>query len=90
MSFNDMTKQIYNLSIGGYINGETKSLAQFRREIKPFLDTERIPTQVAFIMCLSTGYWYCVATRTAWGYDYYIPTDRQDEERLKRETGYYD
>ena len=39
---------------------------------------------------MKDGYWYCVAIKSAWGYEYYIPDTRKDEEKLKKETGYYD
>ena len=41
-------------------------------------------------MEMKDGYWYCVAIKSAWGYDYYIPKTREEEEKLKKETGYYD
>ena len=82
MTFNEMTKQIYDISYKHHINHETKNLSQFRRELKSYFDqTTRLPTQVAFEMEMRDGYW---------GYDYYIPDTRKDEEKLKKETGYYD
>ena len=91
MTFNEMTKQIYDISYKHHINCETKTLAQFRRELKTYFDqTTRLPTQIAFEMEIKDGYWYCVAIKSAWGYDYYIPKSREEEEKLKKETGYYD
>ena len=91
MTFNEMTKQIYDISHKHHINHETKKLIQFRKELKSYFDqATRLPTQIAFEMEMRDGYWYCVAIKSAWGYDYYIPETREDEERLKKETGYYD
>lgn len=91
MTFNEMTKQIYDISYKHHINHETKNLTQFRRELKSYFDqSTRLPTQIAFEMEMKDGYWYCVAIKSAWGYDYYIPDTRKDEEKLKKETGYYD
>lgn len=91
MNYLEMTKEIYDLSHKGHINYETKTLIQFQTELKKFFDSApHLPIQVAFEMELKDGYWYCVAAKTAWGYDYYIPKTREEEEKLKRETGYYD
>lgn len=91
MTFDEMTKQIYDTSYKHHINYETKNLTQFRRELKTYFDqANHLPTQIAFEMEMKDGYWYCVAIKSAWGYDYYIPKTRKEEEKLKKETGYYD
>ena len=39
MTFNEMTKQIYDMSYKHHINHETKNLSQFRKELKSYFDT---------------------------------------------------
>lgn len=76
----------------GRINGETKTRGQLYNELKEIFNTNNIfvPFQVGIILNIKNKIVYCVITKTAWGYDYYIPQTRKDEERLKKETGYYD
>ena len=58
MTFNEMTKQIYDISYKHHINHETKNLTQFRKELKSYFDqTTRLPTQIAFEMEMRDGYW---------------------------------
>lgn len=83
-------KELYQLS-KGKINGETKTHTQLYNELKEiFNDSTIIPIQTGIILNIKNKIIYCVIAKTAWGYDYYIPKDREDEEKLKKETGYYD
>jgi len=75
----------------GHINGETKSYSQFKKEIRQiFSEQEYLPSQIALELNIGNKIKYSTIIKTAWGYDYYIPETREDEERLKKETGYYD
>lgn len=86
----EILKILYNKS-GGKINGETKSFKQFQKEIREtlFLEPE-IPVAIGLELTIKGKPVYCTLTKYTWGYDYYIPDTRKDEERLKKETGYYD
>ena len=75
----------------GRINGETKSFRKFEREIRNIFQTEtQIPISIGLELTIKGEPLYCTLTKYTWGYDYYIPDTRKDEERLKKETGYYD
>lgn len=86
----DILKIIYK-KCGGRINGQTKTFKEFNKEIREIFATEmQIPTSIALILTIKGKPIYCTLTKYIWGYDYYIPKDREDEEKLKKETGYYD
>lgn len=83
--------KILHKKCAGRINGETKTLKQFKKEMKEILDSETIlPIKIALVLTICFKPTYCTITKTAWGYDYYIPKTRKEEEKLKKETGYYD
>lgn len=76
---------------GGRINGETKSFKEFNNEIREIFATEtQIPISIALILTIKGKPIYCTLSKYTWGYDYYIPDTHKDEEKLKKETGYYD
>ncbi len=86
----EVLTEIYNIC-KGQINGETKSFDKFKKEIFSIVNEENTyPFQIALILNIKGRSYYSVIGCTAWGYDYYIPETREDEERLKKETGYYD
>lgn len=83
--------KILHRKCAGRINGETKTLKQFKKEMKEILDSETtLPIKIALVLTIRFKPTYCTITKTAWGYDYYIPKTRKEEEKLKKETGYYD
>ena len=89
-TLNEILKILYSKS-GGRINGETKSFKQFKTDINVVFNTEKqIPVSIALELTIKGKPKYCILTKYTWGYDYYIPTSYEDEERLKKETGYYD
>lgn len=76
---------------GGRINGETKTFKQFQKEIKEiFVSEPTIPISIGLELTIKGKPKYCTLTKYTWGYDYYIPDTYEDEERLKKETRYYD
>lgn len=86
----DILKILYN-KCGGKINGRTKSFAEFSKEIRKIFATEtQIPISIGLELTIRGRPKYCTLTKYTWGYDYYIPNTRKDEEKLKKETGYYD
>lgn len=87
----NICKELFQIS-KGKINGETKTYRKFYDEMKTLFlsDDQTIPYQIGLILNIKESLVYCVATHTAWGYDYYIPKTREEEEQLKKETGYYD
>ena len=83
--------KILHKKCAGRINGETKTLKQFKKEMKEIFDLETtLPIKIALILTIYYKPTYCTVSKTAWGYDYYIPKTREEEEKLKKETGYYD
>ncbi len=86
----DILKIIYK-KCGGRINGKTKTFKEFYKEIREIIATEiQIPVSIGLELTIKGCSKYCILTKYTWGYDYYIPKDREDEEKLKKETGYYD
>lgn len=87
----DICKELFDIS-KGKINGETKSYQQFYNEMREIflVESNIIPYQIGLILNIKNNIKYCLATHTTWGYDYYIPQTREEEEQLKKETGYYD
>lgn len=86
----EILKILYNKS-SGRINGETKTFKHFQKEIKEVFALEStIPISIGLELTIKGRPIYCTLTKYTWGYDYYIPDTRKDEERLKKETGYYD
>ena len=74
----------------GRINGETKSFRKFKKEIQTTFQLEtQIPVAIGLELTIQGKPKYCTLTKYTWGYDYYIPDTHEDEERLKKETGYY-
>lgn len=85
----EVLKILYKKS-NGRINGATKSYSKFRQEIKETLDKEIIlPVQIGLFLTIRGTPWYCIIKKSAFSYDYYIPLTREEEEKLKKETGYY-
>ena len=85
MTLNEVINQVYSLSVGGYFNGEKFSKREFAEYVKgvfrPELGTRRWLMEIA----LPDGRWYFQMTRfddTVYGYDYYIPITRQQEQAL--------
>ena len=86
----DILKIIYK-KCGGRINGETKTFKEFSKEIREIFATEmQIPISIGLELTIRGRPKYCILTKYIWGYDYYIPESREEEEKLKKETGYYD
>ena len=86
----EILKNLYK-KCSGRINGETKSFRKFEKEIRDIFQTEKqIPVSIGLELTIKGKSVYCTLTKYTWGYDYYIPDTREDEERLKKETGYYD
>ena len=88
-TFSEVTQEIFKKTKGG-INGETKTLAGFRREIEPYLNPGYLPVNVGLELQINKKYWYAIISHTSWGYDYFIPQTRKEEEQLKQDTGYYE
>lgn len=90
ITLKEILKILYK-KCGGRINGKTKSFRTFEKEIRDIFQTEiQIPVSIGLELTIRQKPLYCTLTKYTWGYDYYIPTSHEDEERLKKETGYYD
>lgn len=89
-SLNAILKILYK-QCKGRINGETKSFQRFKKQITEiFIAEKQIPIAIAVELTIGGKPIYCTITKYTWGYDYYIPETREAEEKLKKETGYYD
>ena len=85
MTISETAKQIYNLSLAGYINGEKFTLKRFEAYARNMLKTA---DSFIFEICLPDGRWMAKFSRfgkRSDEYDYHIPDTRQQEKQLKDE-----
>lgn len=83
MTINEITNQLYNLSVGGYFNGEKFTKAQLKNYITDMLRTS---DHLVMEIALKDGRWYFTVDRFnnhSDGYDYYIPDTRSKELRIR-------
>lgn len=85
MTLTEVTNQIYDLTIAGYINGEKFTRKQFKEAVKHwFLTGKKFIIEVS----LPDGRWLCKIIKLSndeW--DYFLPETRKQEERLYSELG---
>lgn len=85
MTLRTISDQLFSLSLGGYFNGEKFS----RQELTHYIaNMFRTGTRLIGEICLPDGRWFFKITKyadTPDGYDYFIPTTREQEELLKEE-----
>ena len=85
MTITEAAKQIFDLSIAGYINGEKFTLKRFEAYARNMLKTA---DSFIFEICLPDGRWMAKFNRfgkKSDEYDYYIPDTREQETLLKNE-----
>lgn len=80
MTISQISRQLHNLSVGGYFNGEKFSERRLENYISSLLRTgHRLVMEIS----LPDGRWFFTITRFSTnpdGFDYYIP-DTRDEEK---------
>lgn len=81
MNIKELTNQLYELSVGGYFNGEKFTKERLNAYITNMFKTgNRLVMNIA----LPDGRWYFKITKFANGeYDYIIPDTREQEQRIK-------
>ena len=92
-TYKQIISELWNKINKGRINYETKTKKQFAQELAEYLEEPIFPLQVGIMAELKekkNQYCYIIITKTAWGYDYYIPSSKEEEEKMKQSTGYYD
>lgn len=85
MTINEMTNQLYDLSVAGYFNGEKYSRKEFAEYVKGIFRPETNRTRWFMEISLPDGRWYFQITRfsdSKDGFDYYIPETRTQEQAL--------
>jgi hypothetical protein len=84
MTIKEVCKQIYDLSVGGYFNGEKFTLERLTNQIKSMFKGQlkggnRLVQQIA----LPDGWWYFYIVEYEKGqFDYYIPDTREQEKKV--------
>ena len=89
MTLHDVSTQLYNLTLGGFVNGEKFTKQQLEANLRRWMrEPERlkIKNRLVIEICLQDGRWLATVDRfddTPDGYDYYIPDTREQEQKLK-------
>ena len=86
MTLTQVASQLYNLSVGGYFNGEKFTKSQFTDAVKHWMRGIN-PTHIIQI-ALPDGWWFASINR--YGnrpdeYDYTLPDTREGSDRLQKE-----
>lgn len=85
MTINEVTNQLYDLSVGGYFNGEKFTRIQLHNYLKW---ATGISNRWVMQIALPDGWWFMSVSRFNNGeYGYFIPEDREKEYRLKETIG---
>ena len=81
MNIREITNQLYDLSVGGYFNGEKFTKTRLNSYITNMFKTgNKLVMQIA----LPDGWWFFKINKFANNeYDYTIPDTREQEQRIK-------
>ncbi len=86
MTLNEVTRQLFSLSVGGYFNHEKFTFVQLHNYISKMTHGGK-PVSVIMEIALSDGWWYfTVSNLPQFGrgfYDYNIPDSRRKEAHIK-------
>lgn len=84
MTIREVCKQLYDLSVGGYFNGEKFTLERLINQTKNmFRGTLKGGNRLVMQVALPDGWWYFYIVEYAKGqFDYYIPDTREQEKRV--------
>lgn len=85
MTLNNVTDQLYSMAVAGYFNGEKYSKLEFAAYLKGVFRAELNTRSWVMEIALPDGRWYFKVYR--WrdgsdGFDYWIPTNRTEEQKL--------
>lgn len=83
MTLTEITAQLYDLT-KGHINGENFSKKELCDVIQIWLKTKQ---NYILQVELPDGLWLCEITKNYYGYDYYIPDTRSQENHLYGKLG---
>lgn len=96
MTIKEVAKQIYSLSVAGYVNREKFTLERLTNQLTTFCAREGVPFPVGHKYVLEVafldGWWHCYVAKysdAVDGYFYWIPKTR-DEEKAMLESWYKD
>lgn len=90
MTLKEVSTQLYNLAVGGYLNGEKFTKTQFIDAVKHWMRGGH--KKFIGTICLPDGEWYYRINQYADrpdGYDYYIPDTKEQNEALWDELVYH-
>lgn len=85
MTLRSISDQLFDLTLGGHVNGEKFS----RQELAHYISNMfRTGNRLILEICLPDGRWFCKITRHADapdGFDYFVPDNREQEILIKQE-----
>ena len=88
MTLHDVSSQLYNITLDGFINGEQFTKHQFESALVKWMQTaehNKIKNTHVLEISLPDGRWFCEVIKYADrpdGYDYFIPENREQEQKL--------
>ena len=88
MTLHEVSNQIYDLTIDGFVNGEQFTRRRLEQSIRRWMkDAEhnKIANRCVIELCLQDGRWLAIIDKFSDapdGYDYTIPDTRDQESRL--------
>lgn len=84
MTVKEVCKQLYDISVDGYFNGEKFTLERLTNQIKSMFRTPlKCGNKLIMQVALPDGVWFFYVVEYANGqFDYYIPDTRDQERRI--------
>lgn len=88
MTLTEVTNQIYDLTIAGYINDVKFTKREFHDYTKHFFNHVGVQKHIIQIAMLDGKKWLCKITKFSNGeYGYYLPETKEQEKHLYSELG---
>lgn len=84
MTLHEVAKQVYSLT-NGRVNGENYTESELENVFKIWMKNPehlKIKNRCAIVVSLPDGEWLATIDKTPFGYDYYIPDTRDQEQRI--------
>lgn len=90
MTIHEVSSQIFNLTLGGFVNGEKFTKQELEHVFHVWMEVHdpshnKVPGSHLIELCLRDGRWFATIDKFADrhdGFDYYIPDTREEESRL--------
>ena len=84
MTIREVCKQLYDLSVGGYFNGEKFTLDRLINQTKNMFRTPlKAGNRLVMQIALPDGWWnFYIVEYDKGQFDYYIPDTREQEKRV--------